>query len=230
MLQLWRDPFPRLGSIKSVLFWNPNYILWGVPWNLEKYTRYHLVSWSQPFFNGWMEMAIHPFFIRHDFTPASQEKCTCGKSSLKTENEQTKKQKVPERLLLLAFSLKKSLPESQKNELRIRNVFKKKMFLPKRGYFSGPKRICPQSSLGLCLGHCEVGKKPDSWGRKQFPAISCEQKKPRRWGKVGIPKRLFVCSAFSRRDHCFTENFQLTNPGDSWFYNLGLAWQRLLVS
>ena len=28
---------------------------------------------------------------------------------------------------------------------------------------------------------------------------------------------------FPSKDHCFTKEFQLTNPGDSYFYSLGLA-------
>ena len=34
----------------------------------------------------------------------------------------------------------------------------------------------------------------------------------------------FEC--FSRKDHCFTNDFQLTNPGDRYFHSLGLAGHR----
>ena len=40
----------------------------------------------------------------------------------------------------------------------------------------------------------------------------------------GIPSQpLFLSVLFPVSRPCFTSNFQLTNPGDSYFYNLGLA-------
>ena len=134
------------------------------------------------------------------FPPAPlQEKSTCGKSILKTENEQTKKQKVPAMLVVVGIFFKKSLPIITKN-----HSFASEKCLQ--------KIVSPKTVLLRAQRIRHFNRPPRGWrtaipgAENDFPRYPASKKSREDGEKLGF-QRLFVCSAFSRMDHCFTENF-----------------------